>query len=284
MAFAEQKEDTFQRVLCLPKTDPLFGLTVLEVNPTELCNRLCSFCPRVDPEVYPNRNLNMTEATMHNLVANLHKHNYQGRLVFSGFGEPTLNKNILKLIKIASAKIKDVQMYTNGDKILDDGWYTMQEIVDTGLTSLFIDVYDSKQQHDRWREKIEPFKSILPIHLSAKYNFPIKIFTNRAGTVKTIGIPQKALKTSCFLPHTKAFVDWDGAILLCCNDWSRAAGSFGNINTTPFHELWMSEPLMKIRRKLLNDSRMKAGSPCNVCNATGNQRLKDWARSAWENI
>jgi MoaA/NifB/PqqE/SkfB family radical SAM enzyme len=284
MAFAEQKEDTFQQVLCLPKTDPLFGLTVLEVNPTELCNRLCSFCPRVDPEVYPNRNLNMTEATMHNLVANLHKHNYQGRLVFSGLGEPTLNKNILKLIKIASAKIKDVQMYTNGDKILDDGWYTMQEIIDTGLTSLFIDVYDSKQQHDRWREKIEPFKSKLPIHLSAKYNFPIGIFTNRAGTVKTIGIPQKAQKTSCFLPHTKAFVDWDGAILLCCNDWSRAAGSFGNINITPFHELWMSEPLMKIRRRLLNDSRMKAGSPCNVCNATGNQRLKDWARSAWEDM
>ena len=38
--------------------NPLFSW--LEINPTELCNRLCTFCPRVEPDEYPNQNLNMS--------------------------------------------------------------------------------------------------------------------------------------------------------------------------------------------------------------------------------
>ena len=30
--------------------------TRIEFSITDLCNRVCEFCPRVDPEVYPNNN------------------------------------------------------------------------------------------------------------------------------------------------------------------------------------------------------------------------------------
>jgi len=262
-------------------SDPLLGLTVVEVNPTELCNRTCSFCPRVDPEVYPNQNLHMTRKTLTAVVDDLYTHNYQGRIVFSGMGEPTLNKDILNLIQIAKGKIKDIQMYTNGDKILNDGWYTLEEFIEAGLTSIFIDVYDSKEQHQQWEEKIRRLKYIVPIHLSAKYNFPIKIFTNRAGTVKTEGIPQNVLRQPCFLPHTKAFIDWDGSLLLCCNDWARAAGRFGNVNDTPLHKLWLSDEINEVRKKLLYD-RINGGRPCNQCNAIGNQKLKKEVIDIWK--
>ena len=33
--------------------------TVVELNTTELCNRKCPFCPRVDPKTYPNQNIHM---------------------------------------------------------------------------------------------------------------------------------------------------------------------------------------------------------------------------------
>lgn len=262
-------------------TDPLLGLTVVEVNPTELCNRTCSFCPRVDPEVYPNQNLHMTRKTLTAVVDDLYAHNYQGRIVFSGMGEPILNKDILNLIRIAKGKIKDIQMYTNGDKILNDEWYTLEEFIDAGLTSIFIDVYDSKEQHQQWEKKIHKLKHIIPIHLSAKYNFPIKVFTNRAGTVKTEGIPQDVLRQPCFLPHTKAFIDWDGSLLLCCNDWARAAGRFGNVNDTPLHKLWLSDEMNEVRRKLMRD-RINGGDPCNVCNAVGNQKLKREVVDIWQ--
>ena len=35
-----------------------FGMRTMEINPTELCNRKCSFCPRGD--WYPNKNLHLT--------------------------------------------------------------------------------------------------------------------------------------------------------------------------------------------------------------------------------
>ena len=38
----------------------LNSLVVIEINLTELCNRKCVFCPRVDPKVFPNRNLHMS--------------------------------------------------------------------------------------------------------------------------------------------------------------------------------------------------------------------------------
>ncbi len=223
----------------------------------------------------------MTRKTLTAVVDDLYTHNYQGRIVFSGMGEPTLNKDILNLIQIAKGKIKDIQMYTNGDKILNDGWYTLEEFIEAGLTSIFIDVYDSKEQHQQWEEKIRKLKHIVPIHLSAKYNFPIKIFTNRAGTVKTEGIPQNVLRQPCFLPHTKAFIDWDGSLLLCCNDWARAAGRFGNVNDTPLHKLWLSDEMNEVRKKLLYD-RINGGRPCNQCNAIGNQKLKREVTDIWK--
>lgn len=261
--------------------DPYMGLTAIEINPTELCNRTCSFCPRVDPEVYPNRNLHMSDETIVSLVSDLYANKYKGRIVFSGFGEPTLNKRILKHISIARIATDDVQIYTNGDKILDDSWYTINEFIEAGVTSIFLDVYDSYEQHKRWEKKLEPFKDMIPIHLSAKYNMPIHIFTNRSGTVKTEGIKQGAIDKSCYIPHTKAFIDWDGTLLLCCNDWARAAGGFGNVNETPFSKLWMSEEMNAIRKKLMNGSRINAGNPCNICDATGNQKAKSWVADTW---
>ena len=37
---------------------PLFSW--IDINITELCNRKCIFCPRVDPDKYPNQNINMS--------------------------------------------------------------------------------------------------------------------------------------------------------------------------------------------------------------------------------
>ena len=32
-------------------------LRMIEINPIEICNRVCEFCPRSMPELYPNKNL-----------------------------------------------------------------------------------------------------------------------------------------------------------------------------------------------------------------------------------
>ena len=39
------------------------GLRTIELNISELCNRVCSFCPRSDPTVYSNQKLFMSTLT-----------------------------------------------------------------------------------------------------------------------------------------------------------------------------------------------------------------------------
>ena len=53
----------------------LDSILTVEVNTTELCNRTCVFCPRHDPEVFPNRNLHMTVKGANTIAEHLEKHN-----------------------------------------------------------------------------------------------------------------------------------------------------------------------------------------------------------------
>ena len=75
------------------------GLATVEINITELCNRTCSFCPRHDPEVYPNQKLFMDLSTVVNLTHALRDANWHGDIHITGFGEPHTHHSYLKLWK-----------------------------------------------------------------------------------------------------------------------------------------------------------------------------------------
>ena len=68
-------------------------LTV-KLNTTELCNRTCVFCPRHDPEVFPNRNLHMTVKGAEVIAEELAMNSFRGKVSFSGFGENLLNPQL----------------------------------------------------------------------------------------------------------------------------------------------------------------------------------------------
>ena len=48
---------------------PLFSW--IDLNITELCNRKCVFCPRIDDAVYPNQNLHMSTKLASKIAAEL---------------------------------------------------------------------------------------------------------------------------------------------------------------------------------------------------------------------
>ena len=259
----------------LDKDDPFLGLKIVEFNPTELCNRLCVFCPRVDPEIFPNRNLHMDITTVEKVIADLVLHNYKGSIIFSGWGEPTLNREICHMIKIAS-KHFIVMLITNGDKIFDSDWYTIDDFIEAGLNTMYVDIYDGKEQHKRWLPTIKKYENKIRFVISLKYEMPIHQFNNRAGMV----LNKKVSSTSCFTASTKAFIDWDGTLQLCCHDWTRT-GAIGNVLNTPLSVLWKSPVLNEIRKKLMYQLRTTAGKPCSECNASGDQINGKLLKEIW---
>ena len=48
---------------------------------------------------------------------------------------------------------------------------------------------------------------------------------NRIDIIRKIG---DVIHNNCYIPSYKMIVDYDGTVLLCCNDWTRNI-NFGNI-------------------------------------------------------
>jgi len=243
----------------------LLGLTTVEINPTELCNRTCSFCPRHDAELYSNRNLNMSIETAELICSQLKSVNFKGDIHITGFGEPLLNPNILELVKIFSSNFY-TELITNGDRLLNQ-FYTHKQITDAGLNFLIVDCYDGDTQYLNIKNLLDdctiPYR-IRNHHDTGQTNLiEIYNFNNRGGLLSNNFLLQKP----CWLPFYKLFIDWNGDALLCCNDWSRNQ-ILDNIYNTSIDKIWMSQKVLEIRKELELGNRHKMPA-CANCNTNG---------------
>ena len=247
--------------------DPISSILSVEINTTELCNRKCVFCPRYDSSVYPNQNLNMDIITAETIAVNLKKHNYSGKISFSGFGENFLNKLFPLIINIFRQNLPYslIECNTNGDFLTRS---YADNIFNRGLDYLYINLYDGVDQiskfdiDEKWKEKIK-FRA----HYSEKdYGLFLQ---NRAGSITWIDFDEdleEVKNTECYYPFYKLFVDWNGDVLFCSNDWMKEH-IVGNLVRQTLKDVWMNEELKTIRLRLANKDR--SISPCNKCSIHG---------------
>ena len=72
----------------------------VEISESGICNRKCSFCPRSDPN-YPDINEFISKNLHNKLCDELKEINFSGLIIYSGFVEPMLDKNIYTLVNYA---------------------------------------------------------------------------------------------------------------------------------------------------------------------------------------
>ena len=96
------------------------------------------------------------------------------------------------------------------------------------------------------------------------------ILNNRSGVIDWVGVEEESIEKlkgkPCHYPFYKMFVDWNGDVLFCSNDWGREH-VVGNLLTMSLHDVWFSKPMTKIRKKLMKGNRNH--SPCNKCSVDG---------------
>jgi radical SAM protein with 4Fe4S-binding SPASM domain len=249
----------------------LLGLSTVEINPTELCNRTCSFCPRHDSAIYPNRNLNMTVETAALLKNQLIDAGFTGDIHITGFGEPLLNPVILNIIKVFSSNFF-TELITNGDRLLNN-YYTHRQLTSNGLKSLIVDCYDGDEQYLKIKDIL--IDCSIPYRIRNHHDtgqpslVEIYNFNNRGGILSK----STSLQKPCWLPFYKVFVDWNGDVLLCCNDWSRNK-ILGNIYNKSIDKIWMSLEFIQIRKELELGNRSKIAA-CSNCNVNGTLQGKE---------
>ena len=258
-------------------SDSLFtkSLITVEINTNELCNRKCVFCPRVDPKIYPNRNLHIEISTIKKIAKDLKKNNFNGRVSFSGFGEPLLHKNFKLILSTMRSYLpnNNLETNTNGDKLNSS---LIRELFSSGLSNMYINCYDNEDQVDYFEKMINESgidkKSffIRPHWEGYHKNFGL-FLNNRSGMImvndneylKPLNEPYKK---KCFYPFYKLLIDYNGDALFCSNDWGRKI-IVGNVLKEDIKDIWLGEKLNNIRKKLANKDR--SHSPCNTCSIDG---------------
>jgi len=254
--------------------DPMASLITVEMNITELCNRTCAFCPRVDPKIYPNRNIHLDQAISEKVASDLASFDYKGRISFSGFGEPILNKWFADHIRIFRTALSEntIETNTNGDRLTVD---MINELYEAGISAIYVNMYDGPEQEAQFAKLFEEAGiekdryRFRPHWIGPEDDFQLSL-NNRSGMVVNdeIGLTPlaDALEMRCHYPFYKMLVDWNGDVLFCSNDWGRQI-VVGNVVKQHVRDVWMSEEMLEVRRRLAVGDR--SHSPCSSCSVHG---------------
>ncbi len=272
----KRKSDIIQNSLQFYKNNkiPLFSL--VEISDSGTCNRSCSFCPRSDKEwIKKFDNKEFIEPELHkSIVSQLSDLKYSGIVVYSGFNEPLLNKNIYKNISQTRSYLPNakIELITNGDVLNEK---RILKLFKSGLSTLLISVYDGPDDMVKFQNMCENLRLekeqyvIRNRYLPPEQNFGITM-SNRGGlmenAVHSIPSLKQSMKTPCYYPSYTFFIDYNGDVLMCSHDWGKK-NILGNLNKEKIIDVWLSDNAMKSRKNLSKGDR--EFSPCNVCDAGG---------------
>ncbi len=269
--FLQHRKDQEDRHFAIgDPNDPMASILTVEVNTTELCNRTCVFCPRHDPKVYPNRNLHMTVKGANAITEQLRSIGYRGKVSLSGFGENLLNPNFKRIVSTFKQGLPRavVECNTNGDRLTKE---VVEDLFTRKLDYLYINLYDGPEQIEHFEPmlvNVDRDKVKYRAHYSEEdYGLFIN---NRSGTIDWLNIDEEDITKlqgkRCHYPFYKMFVDWNGDVLFCSNDWGKEH-VVGNLLQQDIREVWLSKEMRKIRNRLAIGDRTH--SPCDKCSVNG---------------
>ena len=247
--------------------------SVVEISESGTCNRKCIFCPRSAPD-FPDVKEFISPTLIKKLAEELSEFDYSGIVLFSGFVEPMLDKNIYDHIETIGAYLPHakIELVTNGDA-LDVS--RLKKLFQSGLSTILISVYDGADDANRFTKLCADADLtrnqflIRHRYLPEEQSFGITI-NNRSGMMANAeySIPalNEPIKAPCYYPHYTFFMDYLGDVLMCPHDWGKKK-ILGNLLKSSFAEIWLSKQFMTCRTLLSSGNRNM--SPCNLCDVNG---------------
>lgn len=280
----------------------------IQVELTEGCNLMCDFCGIWSIRSKPNQNLKfMTVELADKVSRNLNNWIKRGRRIeFAMAGEPTLNPNCDEIISIFRENYpkSQLQMTTNGIKLVQNFEDAVKKFFDAGLNILVIDCYNNtKDLFLKLSKEFSRKSDVVMIdfyHEEAnfhpyRYNSnkgryiilfdditivngkkPIRKLLNHAGNVdftraSKYGIKRvdRPLSKRCSKVFRELVIKYDGAVPICCHDWKREM-IIGKFPEKSLNEIWNSLEFNAVRQLLWRKNRNFA--PCSRCDYNGGFR------------
>ena len=247
--------------------------TFIELNPTELCNLQCSFCPR--SQDYPNQNLHMDLDTVDKIIEHCHElmsvapRGYVMTLSNTGRGEPVLHKHFRemmeKLIKFSDQYGDRVRLLvnTNGYKF-DDHIDIFKRTDDVAFNVYYNYTFE---EYENFLEKYRQYSNITVRRRKEGEESEQVNYNARSGAIindLTNVIWSNLSYRGCQKPFRNIFIDWNGDYILCCNDWV-IMEPLDNIHNTSILDFYTTNPKLSKYKDMLSKGQ-RTMSPCIGCN------------------
>ncbi|MDC0188247.1 SPASM domain-containing protein [bacterium] len=254
---------------CFPDGSPFF--TWVEISITDLCNRKCVFCPRADPNVYPNNNEEISLKLYKKILIELASYGWEGGVAFAGFGEPLLHSKLLDLVLMTKVYLPKsyLEIVSNGDRLTAK---ICKDLYKGGLDMMRVSLYDGSHQIPTFEQMRKDTgedekKFILRYRYNKEDNYGL-ILSNRAGTLNFSGTQEMKLplKKECYFPFYKLMIDYNGRVILCSHDWWKKL-SGGDLNKQSIFEVWTGKVMQSVRKRL--QCKNRNFSPCVKCDVDG---------------
>lgn len=223
----------------------------LEVNLR--CNLSCDYCPvSIHP---PGTEKRMSDAVFDRILDRLADIDYSGILTFHRYNEPTLRKDLERLVERARNRLPRTALvlYSNGT-LLDE----------TRRGRLFEAGIDRMIVTDHEERGIRPGPGV-----TVKRPQDLVIST-RAGWVASVEAP---LRLPCHAPSEMLIVGYDGDVYLCTQDYGREY-VMGNLVAQDLVTIWRSPQFQAYRDLLVKGKRAKACTLCSKCDGTDYTRAR----------
>jgi hypothetical protein len=282
--WANKKQWDWEVLLMSKKQEPPF---TIKVELTEGCCLACEFCGINGIKTDGFNYLPLSRAI--HIAKLIRKTGWNSKIEFTMRGEPTLNPELIDIIKTFRKHLPDTQLMitSNGGGLLKTA--KLVGLFDAGLNILALDDYEHADFVPKIREafvkekvseaginwfeypkdKISPnkrypsgTKMIVAIEdIGSTGSVGSRKLSNHCGAAAP---KVKTMAKRCARPFRELIIRWDGHVLLCCNDW-RGEMSMAHIDgASDLIKVWNNK-VFKSARKLLY-AKDRGFRPCVGCN------------------
>jgi radical SAM protein with 4Fe4S-binding SPASM domain len=275
------KDEKFKN--CIKKNFPY----IIDVELTNNCNLLCSFCSR---NIMRRGRGFLSNGTFKKILKECI--NFNTPIRFIRWGEPFLHSNVMSYSKMIIDSGLPVHITTNG-LLVDEKM--SEEMVYMGLDSIIFSMQGVENTYKNMRgDNYNLVKNNILKLIEIRDNEEkpyIKITSTMTNETKeqidkfigcwsglvddiTIGrtdmsringeLPKNAKYIPCTEVYQKLSVDWNGGISACCADYDRLL-ALGNIDESSLYYIWNNSKKLKQIRKILGNMEHRKLKLCKNC-------------------
>jgi len=268
----------------------------LLIEPTSVCNLRCKMCFQVDKSFTKKEFMGTMDYAFFCKLIDEAVAGGSKALTMASRGEPTLNKDLGRMIKYASGKFLEIKLITNATKLTEK---LAREILESDITLLTFsvdahikEVYEDIRVKGNFEEVRDNIKRFCEIR--KKYYPDSKLITRISGVkvqdnqdpegfaafwsqiVDEVGMkpaferwdtyankPHPQFNSPCAYIWERLYIWYDGETNICDADYKTVLKP-GNVKERSIREIWNGERLTQLRQDHL-DGKRHSHIPCDRC-------------------